>query len=123
MTIKRADRVADMLREEISDILRREVNDPRIANITITDVRLSDDLRQAKVYFVQMGQDTEEPLLQEHLQRASGYVKRELGKRLHLRFIPQMHFFYDGSFEYGSRIDRLIADVKKGEDRDHEQGD
>ncbi len=105
-----------MLREEISDILLKEIGDPRIGSITITGVKLSDDLRQAKVYFVQMGKDTGSREIQENLQKAAGFLKKELGKRLKLRFIPNLHFIYDESFEYGTRIDRLLAGVReKGE--------
>jgi ribosome-binding factor A len=122
-SFKRSERVADAIRKEISDILLKEIGDPRIGCITITGVKLSDDLRQAKVFFVPMGKDRESGEVQEHLQNASGFLRKELGKRLRLRFIPQIHFFYDGSFEYGSRIDRLLAEVKKGEDQEHGKGD
>jgi ribosome-binding factor A len=117
---KRAERVADAIRKEISDILLKEISDPRIGLITITDTKLSDDLRQAKVYFVQMGKDQGSRDIQENLQRASGFLKKELGKRLRLRHIPEIHFFYDESFEYGSRIDRILAEVKKGETEEGE---
>jgi ribosome-binding factor A len=112
---KRAERVADAIRKEISDILLKEISDPRIGLITITDTKLSDDLRQAKVYFVQMGKDQGSRDIQENLQRASGFLKKELGRRLRLRHIPEILFFYDESFEYGSRIDRILAEVNKGE--------
>lgn len=119
-SFKRAERVADAIRREISDILLREISDPRIGPITITDTRLSDDLRQAKVYFVQMGRDRGSGDIQENLQRASGFLKKELGKRLRLRHIPEIRFFYDASFEYGSRIDRILADVGKEEAQEGE---
>jgi ribosome-binding factor A len=115
MSFKRAERVADAIRKEISDILLKEISDPRIGLITVTDAKLSDDLRQAKIYFVQMGRDKGSGDIQENLQRASGFLKKELGKRLRLRHIPDIHFYYDESFEYGSRIDRILAEVKKGE--------
>ncbi len=117
---KRAERVADAIRKEISDILLKEISDPRIGMVTITDVKLSEDLRQAKVFFVQMGKDTGSHAVQESLQKASGFMKRELGRRLKLRYIPQIHFFYDASFEYGSRIDRLLGEVRKEEKRENE---
>lgn len=104
-----------MIRREISDILLKEIGDPRIGAITITDVKLSDDLRQARVYFVQMGRDSGSEAVRENLQKASGFLKKELGRRLHLRFIPDIRFLYDGSFEYGSRIDKLLAEVRKEE--------
>jgi ribosome-binding factor A len=122
MNFKRAERVADVIRKEISDILLKEISDPRIGQITITGVKLSDDLRQAKIYFVQLGKDKVNQETQEGLRKASGFLKRELGKRLSLRVVPQIDFIYDGSFEYGSRIDRLLAGVKKGDDegaKDH----
>jgi len=115
MGFKRAERVADAIRKEISSILLREISDPRIGPITVTDAKLSDDLRQAKIYFVQMGRDKGSRDIEENLQRASGFLKKELGKRLRLRHIPDIHFYYDESFEYGSRIDRILAEVKKEE--------
>jgi ribosome-binding factor A len=120
MNFKRAERVADLVRKELSDILLKEVNDPRIGSLTITGVKLSDDLRQAKVYFVEMGKDKAGKDTQEGLQRASGFLKKELGKRLSLRFIPQIDFIYDESFAYGSRIERLLSEVKKGAEEGEE---
>jgi len=119
-SFKRSERVADAIRKEISDILLKEISDPRIGPITITDTRLSDDLRQAKIYFVQMGKDRGSGDVLENLQRASGFLKKELGKRLRLRYIPEIRFYYDESFEYGSRIDRILAGVRKGEAEEDE---
>jgi len=122
MTFKRADRVADLIKAELSDILLRRIRDPRIGLLTITDVKMSDDLRSARIYFVQMGKDKLDAELQAGLEKAKGYLKRELGKRLNLRYMPDVFFFYDKSFEYGSRIDKLLMEIheKDGEDN---QGD
>ena len=80
MDFKRADRVADLIKQELSDILRREVGDPRIANITVTDVKLTDDLRSARIYFVELGKDRLSADVEKGLSKAKGFLKRELGK-------------------------------------------
>jgi ribosome-binding factor A len=116
MSLKRSERVADLIKAELSDILLKEVRDPRIGSVTITAVELTEDLRSAKIFFVKMGGDAQSHELQDSLQKASGFIKRELGKRLQLRYIPALTFIYDPSFEYGDRIEKLLAQVKKKED-------
>jgi len=111
-TFKRADRVADLLKIEISDILLKQIRDPRIHTVTITGVKVTDDLRLAKIYFVEMAQDTIHAETLAGLEKATGFLKRELGKRLQLRFIPDLLFRVDESFAYGSRIERLLAEIK-----------
>ena len=113
MTMKRADRVSDLIKAELSDILLREVRDPRIGSITITDVKLTDDLKSAKIYFVRMGDDSRRSEAEEGLQKAAGFLRRELGRRIQLRFVPSISFIYDRSFEYGDRIDKLLSDVRR----------
>ena len=123
MTFKRADRVADLVKAELSDILLKQIRDPRIGLLTITDVKMSDDLRSARIYFVQMGKDKLDAELQAGLEKAKGFLKRELGKRLSLRYMPDVFFFYDKSFEYGSRIDKLLMEIhekdRTGNREDH----
>jgi ribosome-binding factor A len=113
MGFKRADRVSDLVKAEITDILLRQVRDPRVQNVTITDVKMSDDLRQAKIYFVPMGSDNGTDEVKEGLKRATGFLKRELGKRLQLRYVPDVTFIYDASFDYGDRIERLLGEIEK----------
>lgn len=115
MSMKRSERVADLIKAEISGILLKEIRDPRISMVTITGVKLTDDLRSAKVFYVKMGEDTLSRDVEEGLQKASGFLKRELGKRLQLRYVPALTFIYDRSFEYGDKIERLLAKVKKEE--------
>lgn len=113
---KRADRVADLIRMEISDIFLRQIRDPRIGTLTVTGVEVADDLRTAKVYFVEMGKDVCGPETQKGLEQARGFIKRELSKRLPLRRVPDIFFIPDESFAYGSRIDRLLVEI--GADKD-----
>ena len=121
MTFKRADRVADLIKAELSDILLKQIRDPRIGLLTITDVKMSDDLRSAKIYFVQMGKDKLDAELQAGLEKAKGFLKRELSKRLNLRYMPDVFFFYDKSFEYGSRIDRLLMEIHEKDKTDNRE--
>lgn len=116
MNVKRASRVADLVMAEISEILLKHVRDPRVRLVTITRVKLSDDLRLAKVFFVEMGSDVCDPQVKTGLDSARGFVKRELGKRLQLRYVPDLIFMVDESFEYGSRIDRLLTEIHKSEE-------
>jgi ribosome-binding factor A len=118
MNFKRADRVAELIMAEMADILLTQVKDPRVHAVTITSVKVTDDLRNAKIYFVEMGKDECSPEIKEGLNRATGFVRRELGKRLQLRFVPEIMFVHDQSFGYGSRIDKLLADISKQEETD-----
>lgn len=117
-TFKRAQRVADRILEEVADILHREMGDPRMAMVTFTGAKVSDDLRHAKVFFVEMGQETCREETKEALQKASGFLRRELGKRLQLRYVPEIMFLVDPSFAYGNRIDRLIEEIHRPKEED-----
>jgi ribosome-binding factor A len=121
-TFKRADRVADLIKAELSDILLKQIRDPRIGVITITGAKVTDDLRLAKIFFVEMGKDTVDPEIRKGLEKATGFLKRELGKRLQLRFVPDLIFKVDPSFAYGSRIDRLLSQIQE-ETEDHDRKD
>lgn len=113
MSFKRADKVADLIKAELSEILLRQINDPQVKEITVTGVKVTDDLRQARVFFVRMGEDVCSEETIKGLHRAVGFLRRELGKKLRLRYVPELKFIFDESFEYGDRIDRLLVEIKK----------
>ena len=113
MSFKRADKVADLIKAEVSDILLREVNDPQVRKMTVTGVKVTDALHQASVFFVQTGENSCSDETTKGLQRATGFLRRELGKRLRLRYVPEIKFIFDESFEYGDRINRLLAEIEK----------
>lgn len=113
MTYKRSDRIADIIKEEISTMLvMAEVKDPRIGFVTITKVALSEDLRTAKVFFSVMGTEEERESSRLGLQSASGYIRHELIKRLKLKCTPEIIFKYDDSIEYSSRINEILKGLK-----------
>jgi ribosome-binding factor A len=111
---KRSDRVGDLIKVELADILFRQIKDPRIGIVTITGVKMTDDLKLARIYFVEMGQDTCDPKTKNGLEQAKSFLKRELGKRLKIRHIPDLIFTPDESFAYGSRIEKLLAEIGGG---------
>jgi len=118
MEYKRSDRVADVLQKEIADLVFRRVKDPRVANITVTGVDVTPDLKHARVFFCVMTGTADEKAKEEAgsgLDKAKGFIRQELGKRLRMRFVPQLAFHYDTSFEYGDRIERLLKDLHKNE--------
>jgi ribosome-binding factor A len=113
MEHKRADRVADLILKELAEVLMRRVKDPRLAEITLTKVDVSPDLRNAKVYYSLLGDEEKKDEVAGGLDSARGFVKRELGKRLHLRRIPDITFYFDASLEHGSHIDQLLSELKE----------
>jgi ribosome-binding factor A len=115
MNFKRADRVAELIMAEMSDIIFKEVKDPRVQAVTITAVKISDDLRNAKIFFVELGKDDCSDEIKIGLTKVTNFVRRELGKRLQLRFVPEINFIHDQSFGYGSRIDKILADIARKE--------
>ena len=115
-SFKRADRVADLIKMEISGLLLKQVRDPRIGLVTITGVKVTDDLRTARVFFVELGKDQCSEEVQAGLGKAAGFLRRELGRRLQLRCVPELFFAYDPSFAYGNRIERLLSEIHREEE-------
>jgi ribosome-binding factor A len=107
------ERLGEALREEIETILEGELGDPRIGLVNVSEVHLAPDSRSARVLVVVAGDDAEAEATMEGLQAASGYVRRELVERLHLRRAPELIFIQDRSQEYESRIDELLSRSKK----------
>lgn len=111
-TYKRADRVADQIRMEVADILMRKIKDPRVHGVTVTDVELTGDLRIAHVFVTTMERDAAEREVFAGLSKASGFVRAELGRRLSLRYLPDVIFKKDVSGIRGNRIDQLLAGLQ-----------
>jgi ribosome-binding factor A len=109
---KRAEKVGDQIRAEISEMLLRGLKDPRIGFVTITKVAVSEDLRQAKVYYSVFGGEKEKGDSFQGLESATGYIKRELGRRMRLKYMPEITFLFDDSLEYGAHIEELLQGVK-----------
>jgi ribosome-binding factor A len=107
---KRSVRVGDLMRQEIADILIHKIKDPRIGFVTITGVEVSDDLRHAKV-FVSIYKEEERETTLKIIEAAKGFIRRELGKRMSLRFIPELIFRIDKSIEYGAKIDQILKEL------------
>ena len=117
-TYKRAERVADQIRMEVADILARKMKDPRIGFVTVTDVDLSPDLRVARVYVTSLREGESEDVALQGLTHAVGFVRGELGRRLELRYTPELIFCKDGSRKHGRRIDQLLDSLHHEESSD-----
>lgn len=116
MTFKRSDRVADLIKEEVASmILFGGIKDPRIGFVTITHVDMTPDLKEARIYFSQLGGAKERERSREGLNHASGFIRRNLAKSLSLRHIPKISFFFDDSLEYSERIEKVIKEIKEGD--------
>ena len=107
---RRADRVGDLIQREISDILRRQIKDPRIGFCTIMRVNVSDDLRHAKVYASIMGTESQQKSTLAGLKSATGFIRREVGRRIVLRHTPEIVFVLDRSVDHSIRIAQLIEE-------------
>ncbi|MDR2689689.1 MAG: 30S ribosome-binding factor RbfA [Azoarcus sp.] len=104
----RAQRISGQIRRELAELIRQEVKDPRINMISLTDVEITPDYAHAKVFFTAMGGAQSVPPILEGLRRASGFLRRELGRRVRIHTTPELHFHYDRSVEEGSRLSQLI---------------
>lgn len=117
MTSFRKSRVAELLRQAISDIVVLRIKDPRVQGITITEVRMSADLKSATVYFSSLA-DGKAESHQKGLENAGGFIRRQLRRELDLKYIPELSFFYDTSFDNFSRINKLLKEVVTSETKD-----
>ncbi|MGH9880211.1 MAG: 30S ribosome-binding factor RbfA, partial [Pyrinomonadaceae bacterium] len=113
LVMRRPERVADILREEISQIVGYELEDPRVTMVTVTDVRLSDNMKAAKIYVTIAGDEAEHRSALAALQHAAPYIRKQLGLSLNLPRTPEIHFVRDRVEEEGERVDKLLLDIER----------
>lgn len=119
MSQLRASRVAEEIKKEVTQMLRDELKDPRIGFVTVTSVEVTPDIRYARIYVSVLGsaEDTKQTLIA--LNKARGFIRSELGKRIRLRYTPEIEFRFDESIKQGARIMELLVEVKEAND-EHE---
>lgn len=116
--MRRAERVADVLRDEIAQIVGYELEDPRLTAVTVTDVKLSSDKKAARVYVTVRGDENEHKEALSALKHAAPYVRKQLGLSLNLPRTPELHFVRDRVEEEGERVDQLLEEIEREWERE-----
>lgn len=109
---RRIERLNEQLKREVTDVLHHHTRDPRIGHVTVTEVRATPDLYSARVFVTALGGEEERAGAMDGLRAASPYVRAELGKRLHIRRVPELLFEWDQTLEHAQRIEQLLREVR-----------
>jgi ribosome-binding factor A len=104
-------RVGERIREELSLLLQRKVRDPGLSSVTVTEVSVTPDLKIAHVNYSALVGPEERKAVAQALRRSSGFLRREMGKVLDLRYAPELQFHYDDSYDRGARIDEILRGI------------
>ncbi|WP_232697174.1 30S ribosome-binding factor RbfA [Brevibacillus daliensis] len=115
MNKTRMSRVSEEIKKELSILLQREMKDPRIGFVTVTDVEVTSDLQQAKIFVSIFGDEAKREESLKGLQKAKGFLRTELGRRIKLRHVPELLFKVDASIDYGSKIDNILRKISHDE--------
>lgn len=118
--MRRPERVAEVLREEISAIVGYELDDPRVMGVTVTEVRVAENLRDAKVFVLVEGDEAETVAALSALHHAAPYIRKQVAFALDLRHAPALHFARDTVEEKANRIENLLAEIKTERHEDEE---
>ena len=113
---KRADRVGELIRQEVSNILLKEVKDPRIGFVTLTRVKVTDDMRSAQVYFGVLDRTAHVEEIEKGLEAAESFVHRLLVKRLRIKTVPRLNFHFDRNLDYSFHISEILKDLEEKEE-------
>ncbi|GAA0445137.1 30S ribosome-binding factor RbfA [Lentibacillus halophilus] len=107
----RSNRVAEQMKKELGEILSRKIKDPRVGFVTVTDVEVTGDLQQAKIFISVLGDEEEKHDTLTGLAKAKGFIRSEIGQRIRLRKTPEITFEFDEALEHGNRIERILRDL------------
>lgn len=118
---KRSEKVSEAIHEEVSRLLIKGVKDPRVGFVTVTGVKVTDDLHLATIFFSSIGTEEERKGTEAGLNSARGFLRREIGKVLRMRYVPDIIFKYDESVEYGSRIETILKQIHETEEENAEK--
>jgi ribosome-binding factor A len=110
---KRSVRVGDQIQREISFLLLEKVKDPRVYGVTVTGIKVTNDLKLAKVYYSLLGGKNQIERAQAGLDSAKGFIKKEIGLRMALRYVPEIRFIHDPSLETGSQLERVFEEIDR----------
>src|ERR1041384_5321619 len=110
--MRRPEQLAEVILEEVSQIVGYELDDPRVERVTVTDVRVSENLRDASVYVTAEGTEAEKAEAMKALQKAAPYVRRQLGTALNLKYTPELHFVRDTVEEAAARVEELLSEIR-----------
>lgn len=116
MSDLRANRVGEQMKKELGDIISRKIKDPRVGFVTITDVEVTGDLQQAKVFISVLGEDKQKQDTLIGLAKAKGFIRSEIGKRIRLRKTPELFFEFDEAIEKGNRIEHILRELNDSEE-------
>ena len=112
----RASRVAEQIRRELADLIQMELKDPRVSLVTLTDVEITADYTHAKVFYTSLAGAEHQAEIAKGLTAASRFLRRELGKRISIHHLPELHFVYDSSVERGTYLSHLIDQAVQSQD-------
>ncbi|AUS96025.1 ribosome-binding factor A [Clostridium thermosuccinogenes] len=122
--VDRINRISEEVKREVSNIIRNEIKDPRLPSmVSVVSANVTKDLRYAKIYVSVLGTDEEKKNAMEALKSAAGFIRREVGRRVQLRYTPEMHFELDTSIEHGVYITKLINETVKDDDAKGNSGE
>jgi len=113
MSELRANRVAEQMKKELGEILTRKIKDPRVGFVTVTDVEVTGDLQQAKIFISVLGDQKEKQNTLMGLAKAKGFIRSEIGNRIRLRKTPEIEFEFDEAQERGNRIERILRELNE----------
>lgn len=111
----RSSRVVEQIRRELAELVRLELKDPRVHFVTLTDVEITPDYAHAKVFYTALADAEQRVAIEAGLKRSAGFLRRELGKRIRIHTLPELHFIYDASVEEGSRLSQLIDEAVRSD--------
>jgi ribosome-binding factor A len=117
--MRRPEQLAELIREEVSQIVGYELDDPRVASVTVTDVRVVENLRDARVFVTAEGTEEERVAALKALQKAAPYVRRQLGMLLNLKYTPEIHFVRDTVEESATRVEALLSEIAQDNSQRH----
>ena len=108
----RVEKVQEMIKQEVSNIILNDIKDPRVKFVTVTAVEVANDLRSAKIYISCYGNSEEKVASLQGLQKALGFIRTEIAKRIQLRFAPELSLQLDNSLEYSEHIQKILREIQ-----------
>jgi len=113
MKYKRSTRIAELIKREISVLITEKIKDPGVKTVSITHVRVSDDLKIARIYYRVLGDDQSRENAKQGLERANKFIRAEIGHRIELRYVPEVQFFYDSGMDDALHIEMLLKKINE----------